>query len=159
MEEQMESRRASTLRRTLWVALPLTLLVLALIPRALAWGRHSHPSTQQELAEHMDHGLEHLLDKLDASDAQRERAGQIAERRAPALFALMNEGRGLKQKAKKVLLADQLDKAQLATLRSQLDSVYARTADTALDGFFELAEVLTPAQRKQLAERLARFEH
>lgn len=156
----MESRTNGSLRRALWIALPVLALAIAVAPRALAWGRHhAHPSTPEELSKRLDHGLEHLLDELDASAVQRERAARLAEARAPALFALMSEGRALRQKAKRVLLADQLDKAQLATLRTQLDSVYARSADTALQGLFELAEVLTPEQRKELAERLARFEH
>jgi Spy/CpxP family protein refolding chaperone len=155
----MEPRTKSLLRRSLWLALPALLVAVALVPRALAWGRHAHPSSQAELADHMDRGLEHLLDKLDATAAQRQQAKRIAEQRAPTLFALMSEGRALKAKAKAVLLAEQLDEGQLASLRVQIDSVYARTADVTLDGIFDLAGVLTPSQRKQLAERLSRFEH
>lgn len=156
----MESRSNRSLRRALWIALPLLALALAVAPRALAWGRHhARPSSPEELSKRLDHGLEHLLDELDASDAQRARAAQLAEARAPALFALMSEGRALRQKAKGVLLAKELDQTQLATLRAQLDSVYARGADSALQGLFDLAAVLTPEQRAKLAERLARFEH
>ena len=156
----MESRTNGSLRRALWIARPVLALAVAAAPRALAWGRHhARPSTPAELSKRLDHGLEHLLDELDATEVQRARAAQLADARAPALFAIMNEGHALRQKAKGVLLADKLDETQLAALRTQLDSVYARGADIALDGLFELAEVLTPKQRRELAERLARFEH
>jgi len=155
----MVFRNRSGFRKALWIAVPALVLLIASIPRALAWGRHhARPSSPDELSEHMEHGLEHLLDKVDATDAQQAQAAALADRRAPELFALMAEGRKLKQQAKQVLLAEQLDKAKLAELRGKLDAVYARTADATLGGFFELAELLTPAQRKQVAERLARFE-
>ena len=55
-------------------------------------------------------------------------------------------------------LAEQLDQAALARTRDELDALANRATDVGLSSVFELAEVLTPAQRQVLAERLARFE-
>lgn len=150
--------RTKWMLRALLVVLPLTLAAVA-IPRALAWGRHHHAHSPEELTKHMERGLEHLLDDLDATDAQRAQASRIAERRAPALFSLMGEGRELRQRAKAVLLAEQLDDKALASLRSQFDAIYARAADQAFAGLTDLSGVLSPEQRRELADRLARFEH
>jgi len=155
----METTTKSRLRRALWIALPVLAVGLVALPRALAWGHH-HPRAQnaQELNDHLDHGLEHLLDKLDATDAQREQASAITARHAPELFAIMSEGRATRQELKAVLLAETLDKARLDAAHAKLDALAARATDVGLASVFELAEVLTPAQRKQLAERLARFD-
>jgi protein CpxP len=153
-------RTRSRLRRALWILVPALALGALAIPRALAWTHdHHHAKTPAELNEHLERGLDHLLDRVDATDAQREQASAIASRRAPELFALLSEGRALRQKLKQVLLADKLDKAQLDTLRGQLDTLANRATDIGLSGVYELADVLTPAQRKELAERLSRFEH
>lgn len=154
----METRQ-SKLRRTLWIVVPVLAVGALALPRALAWGHHhAAPQTQAELAEHLEHGLEHLLDKVDATDEQREEASAIAERRAPQLFAVMAEGRAVRAKLKQVMLADKLDKAQLEQARTQITALTKQASDIGLDSAFELAEVLTPAQRKQVADRLSRFE-
>ena len=152
--------RSRFLRRTLWIALPALAIGALALPRALAWGRHHHarPSSPAELAERLEGGLDHVLDELDANDAQREQANAIAARRAPELFALMSEGHNVRQKLKQILLADKLDQAALEQARGDLDALLGRISDVGLDSVSELASVLTPAQRKQLSERLARFE-
>ncbi len=153
--------RSRLLRRTLWIALPALAIGALALPRALARGRHLHharPSSPAELAERLEGGLDHVLDELDASDAQREKANAIAARRAPELFGLMNEGHNVRQKLKQILLADKLDQAALDQARGDLDALLGRLSDVGLDSVSELSAVLTPAQRKQLAERLARFE-
>jgi Spy/CpxP family protein refolding chaperone len=157
----MENIAKTRLRRTLWIVVPaLVLAVGALsLPRALAWGHHhARPTTSAELASRMNGGIEHLLDRVDASDAQRERASALAEQRAPALFALMGEGRALRQQLKQALLAEQLDRARLDQLRGQIDALAQRAAGEGLDAVYALSDILTPAQRQQVAEHLARFD-
>lgn len=156
----MEIRNTSTLRRALWIVVPALLVAGFALPRALAWGHHHHgkASTPAELADHLELGLDHLLDRVDATDAQREQASAIASRRAPALFAVLTEGRAVRAQLKQVLLAPQLDKAKLEQARSQLDALASKASSIGLDSVYELAAVLTPAQRKQVADRLARFE-
>lgn len=155
----MEIRTKTRLRRALWVVLPVLAVGLVALPRAMAWGRHHHrPQNAQELNDHLDHGLEHLLDKIDATDAQRERASAITAQRAPELFAIMSEGRATRQELKQVLLADTLDRARLEAAHQKLNALAARATDVGLSSVAELSEVLTPAQRKQIADRLARFD-
>lgn len=156
----MEPTR-SKLRRALWVLIPALALGALAIPRALAWGfhHHHHAENAEELGEHLTHGLDRLLDRVEATDAQKTRASAIAERRAPELFALMEEGRALRKQLKQALLAEQLDKALLDKTRLDLDALADKLSDVGLSTMAELAEVLTPAQRKRIADKLAKFEH
>ena len=156
----MKTATKSSLRRALWVIVPALLVGAFALPRALAWGHH-HPraSSPAELAEHLEDGLDHLLDRVDATDAQRELASAIAERRAPELFAVITQGRAVRQQLKQALLAEQLDPQKLATARAQLNELATRASTIGLDSVYELAQVLTPAQRKQVADKLARFDH
>ena len=156
----MQTERSVRVRRVLWIVVPVLLVAMLALPKALAWGRHHvHAKSPAELTEHLDDKLEYVLDKVDASDAQRAKAHEIAERRAPELFALMSEGREARRALKDTLLAEQLDRARLDAARTRLDALADRATDVGLESVFELAEVLTPAQRKQIADRLARFEH
>jgi periplasmic protein CpxP/Spy len=155
----METRTKSKLRRALWVLVPVLAVGAFAVPRALAFGHHhAAPKSAPELAEHMEHGIDHLLDKVDATDEQREQANAIAERRAPQLFAVLDQGRQVRAQLKQVMLADTLDKTRLEQVRAQVDALTKQAADIGLDSAFELAQVLTPAQRKQVADRLSHFE-
>lgn len=147
-----------TIKRVLLIAVPIAVAAFAL-PRALAWGHHHmRPSSAAELSERLADKVEHVLDELDATDQQRARADALVQERAPQLFSLMSEGRELRIELKQVMLAEQLDRARLDAVRAKIDAVAQKAADTGLDAVFQLAEVLTPAQRKQLAEHLARFD-
>ncbi|MDB4987778.1 MAG: hypothetical protein JWN04_2956 [Myxococcaceae bacterium] len=155
----METRTKWQVRRALWIVLPALAVGAVALPRALAWGHHHHHAgSAAELAEHMESGLDHLLDQVDATDPQRAQANAIAARRAPELFAVITQGREVRQQLKQVLLAEQLDKTKLAGVQAQIDALARQASAIGLDTVFEVSEVLTPAQRKQVADRLARFE-
>lgn len=147
--------------RVLGVMVPALLVGAIALPRALAWGHHRYgpPSSAGELSERMRDKLEYVLDEVDASDAQRARADALAQERGARVFTLMSEGRGLRQQLKQALLADQLDRARVDALRGQLDGLVQRVTAEGLDGFYALAEILTPAQRTKVADKLARFDH
>jgi protein CpxP len=155
----MESVTKSRIRRALWVIVPALVVGALALPRALAWGHHHpHASSPAELADHLEDGLDHLLDRVDATDQQRARASAIAERRAPELFAVMTEGRAVRQELKLALLAEQLDHAKLDAARARLNELATKASTIGLDSVYELAQVLTPAQRKQVADKLSRFD-
>jgi len=152
-----------TSRRWLFLVVPAVLaLGLITLGRARASGPfcrgfHGHhaASSSAEVQEHLTDKVEHVLDAVDASDAQRKQADALAEKLAPTLFTLMGEGRVLRGELKTALLADQLDKARIDALRTRLDTLGDRLVDTSMDGVVALAEILTPAQRQKVGERLA----
>jgi Spy/CpxP family protein refolding chaperone len=120
---------------------------------------HAPPASAEEMAEHLDDKLEHLFDAVDATPAQRQQISAQAQKAAPQIFGLMGEGRELRGQLKTALLADKIDQARIDELRGKLELLTDRLLDTAMDGMVGVAQVLTPAQRKQVADKLARFHH
>jgi periplasmic protein CpxP/Spy len=147
------------IRRALYVIVPALLVGAFALPRALAWHHHHHVTSSVELAEHLDDGLDHLLDHIDASDAQHAQATAIAQKRAPELYAVVSEGREVRKQLSQALLAEHVDPAKVQAVRARLDALTTQASEIGLSSLTELAQVLTPAQRKQVSERLARFEH
>jgi protein CpxP len=120
---------------------------------------HHAPASAQEVEEHLGDKLEHLLDAVDATDAQRTQISARVKKLAPELFVLMGEGRELRTQLKTALLSDKLDAARIEELRGRLDVLTDKLLDTGMDGLVSVSEVLTPAQRKQVADKLARLHH
>jgi Spy/CpxP family protein refolding chaperone len=154
-----------TSRRWLYWALPAVLAVgLITFGRAYASGPfcrgfHGHhgASSSAEVAEHLEHKVEYVLDAVDANDAQRKQADALVQKLAPEMFKLMGDGHALRAELKSALLAEKLDKARIEVLRTRLDTLADRLVDTGMDGVVSLAEILTPAQRQKVADRLARM--
>jgi protein CpxP len=154
-----------TSRRWLYWAVPAAFLVgLITYGRASASGPfcrgfhgHGAPSSSDDVAEHLDHKVEYVLDAVDASAAQRKQADALVQKLSPAMFTLMVEGRALRGELKGALLAEKLDKTRIDELRVRLDGLSDRLVDTGMDGVVALAEILTPAQRQKVADRLARM--
>jgi periplasmic protein CpxP/Spy len=152
-----------TSRRWLFWALPAALVVGAItFGRAYASGPfcrgfHGHhgASSSAEVAEHLEHKIDYVLSAVDATSAQRKQADALVQKVAPEMFKLMGDGRALRSELKTALLAQQLDKAQIETLRTRLDSLADHLVDTGMDTVVALSEILTPAQRQKVADRLA----
>jgi Spy/CpxP family protein refolding chaperone len=152
-------------RRWWWLVVP-ALLALGVfgLTRASAsgpfcgfHGRHTPASTPAELEQHVSSKLEHLLDAVDASAAQRQQAAALVKGSSPELFELMSEGRGLRGELKTSLLADKLDAARIAELRERLSDLSQRLVETSMDGVVKLSAILTPAQRARVADQLSRW--
>jgi Spy/CpxP family protein refolding chaperone len=149
-------------RRWLWIALPALLIGGLSIARAQGhhgFGFHHHrPKTAQAMAERMQDRVGHLLDKLDATPAQHTQIEASVQKRAPELFALMEEGRTLRKSLKESLLGEKVDAAQVAALQAKLQNLGARLVTVGTEGLAEISSALTPAQRAKIADRLAFFE-
>src|SRR5689334_21405707 len=109
-------------RRALYVIVP-ALLVGALALPAMAWHHHHHVESSVELGEHLEEGLDFVLHKVDASDAQHKQATAIAQKRAPELYAVISEGREVRKQLKQALLAEQVDPAAVQAVRTRLDAL------------------------------------
>jgi protein CpxP len=124
-------------------------------------GCHGHDMAQspEDMKDHMSRKVEWIMDELDASAAQRKQVDAIVGTRAPEFYALMQQGRTVRGALKDALLADQLDTAKVEKARADLDALADRASDLGVDTLLQVAEVLTPAQRKQVAEHLANMHH
>ena len=109
------------------------------------------------LETHVDRALKHLYVEIDATDAQKQQLAPIVKGAARDLLPLRDTMRDARRQAVELLSQDTIDRAALETLRAD----QLKTADTASRRFTQaladVAAVLTPDQRKQLAERIDRW--
>jgi len=99
--------------------------------------------------------VDHMLDGLKASDAQRTQIRQIAQAAAADMSAQREAGRALRQKGLQLLAAPTVDAAAAETLRQQGLAQHDQASKRMLQAMLDIAKVLTPEQRAKLGERLA----
>lgn len=97
--------------------------------------------------------LMHLLDDVDASDAQREQIHAIFKTAREELRAQMQDGRGQHQQMLKLWAQPNIDAAAIDALRKQQQVQHERVAARMQAAFIEAGRVLTPEQRAKIAER------
>jgi Spy/CpxP family protein refolding chaperone len=120
-------------------------------------GRHETAKSADELRNHMQDRLEFVLDRLDATDAQRREVHTIAAKAAPEMFAIAREGRSLRVEIKESLTAATIDKARIERAHQALNALAARATDVGTRTLLAVAETLTPEQRQRVSEHFARM--
>ena len=110
-----------------------------------------------EVDEHLDRMLKHLYVEIDATDAQKQQLAPIVKAAARDLLPLRTQMHDARRQAVELLSRDQhrsggaRDAArEPARLADRRRSASPRRSPTS-------ADVLTPEQRKELAERIGRW--
>lgn len=148
------------------------LVVAVIIGGVVAWHHHahagycsfghgfSHASRNHELdparmREHAERMTEHMLERVDANVAQRQKVLAIARTAADDLQPLIEAHRATRASLYSALTAETVDPARLEQLRSETlqraDAVSRRLTQEIAD----MAAVLSPAQRRKLMARWA----
>ena len=104
--------------------------------------------------EHMGRMLDHMLDGLSATDAQRAQIKQIAEAAATDMKAQREAGRALREKGMQIFTAPTVDAAAAEQLRQQMLAQHDQSSRRALQAMLDASKVLTPEQRAKLADRM-----
>jgi len=104
--------------------------------------------------EHVGRAVDHLLDGLGATDAQRSQIKQIATAAAADLKAQRDAGRGLHEKAMQVFAAPSVDAAAAESLRQQMLAQHDQASKRMLQAMLDVSKVLTPEQRAKVGERM-----
>ena len=104
--------------------------------------------------EHVGRMVDHMLDGLNATDAQRAQIKQIATAAAVDLKAQAETGRGLRQRAMQVFTAPNVDANAVEAVRQQMLQQHDQMSRRASLAMIEVARVLTPEQRVRIAERM-----
>ncbi len=113
--------------------------------------RHFDPAQMEAFAAKR---LDHILDELDATDAQRARLGVIRDRLLGRAKTYLS-GRGSLHQAFLEAIGDEKpDAAALHALVDQRFEEMRKLAHEAVDGAIEAHGILTPAQRGQVADHL-----
>ena len=104
--------------------------------------------------EHIGRGVDHMLDGLNATDAQRAQIKQIAIAAATDLKAQREAGKGLREKGMQIFAAPTVDTAAAESLRQQMLAQHDRASKRVLQAMLDVSKVLTPEQRAKFADRI-----
>ena len=102
--------------------------------------------------------VDHMLDGLNATDAQRGQIKQIAQAAAADVKAQREATSGLREKAAQIFAAPVVDAAAAESLRQQMHAQHEQSSRRMLQAMLDVSKVLTPEQRAKLGERLKQRE-
>lgn len=101
-------------------------------------------------------GYEHLLESVDASEAQRSQIRQIMKSAMDELKPQRDSMRKLHEQGQALLSAPTVDANAVEALRQQAQAVHEVVSKRMSQALVAAANVLTPEQRAKLAERMAK---
>ena len=107
--------------------------------------------------ERLDRMLKHLYVEIDASDAQKQQLAPIVKGAARDLLPLRAKLHDARRQAVELLSRESVDRAALETLRADQLRLAEQASMRFTQALADVADVLTPEQRKQLAERIGRW--
>ena len=120
-------------------------------------GLHHAPMTADEITAHTDMFLQHVYVETAATDAQKAQIEPLVRQALTDLLPLHDHARDFHQQALAALSGDRVDRVALETLRAE----HMQAADAAsrriTQALADVADVLTPAQRKALAAHVAQL--
>jgi periplasmic protein CpxP/Spy len=115
------------------------------------------PLDPARLDEHLDRMLKHLYVEIDATDAQKQQLAPIVKAAAQDLLPLRARFHDARRQAIELLAQPSIDRAALEMLRAEQFNLADQASKRFVQALADVADVLTPAQRKQVAERLGRW--
>lgn len=98
--------------------------------------------------------IDHMLDGLGASDAQRTQIKQIAAAAAADLRGQREAGRALHERGMQIFAAPNIDAAAAESVRAQIQAQRDQASRRVLQAMLDIGKVLTPEQRAKLGERM-----
>jgi protein CpxP len=104
--------------------------------------------------EHVGRAVDHMLDGLNASAAQRSQIKQIAIAAATDMKAQRDAGRELHEKGMQIFAAPSVDAGAAEALRQQMLAQHDQASKRMLQAMLDVAKVLTPEQRAKFGERI-----
>ncbi|PYN49401.1 MAG: hypothetical protein DMD95_01275 [Candidatus Rokuibacteriota bacterium] len=107
--------------------------------------------------ERLDRMLKHLYVEIDASDAQKQQLAPIVKSAARDLLPVRARLHDARRQAVELLSRESVDRAALETLRADQLRLAEQASMRFTQALADVADVLTPEQRKQLAERIGRW--
>jgi Spy/CpxP family protein refolding chaperone len=114
------------------------------------------PLDAAAIDEHLDRMLKHLYVEIDATEEQKQRLAPIVKQAAKDLLPLREKGREAHKKAAELLTQDSIDRTAIETLRTEQLQLVEQGSRRFTQALADVADVLTPAQRRQIAQH---FEH
>ena len=107
--------------------------------------------------EHIDRMLKHLYVEIDATEAQKQRLAPIVKAAAHDMLPFRTQMRAARQQALELLSRDVVDRVALEALRADQLRLAEQASQRFTQALADVADVLTPGQRRQLAEHVGRW--
>ena len=96
-----------------------------------------------------------MLDRVNATPEQRTQIQQIMQSQASEMRAQREAGRALRQQAMALFAQPTVDADAVEALRQQQLAMHDAASKRMTAAMLEISRVLTPEQRKQMAEHMA----
>ena len=112
------------------------------------------PLDPAQVDEHLDRMLKHLYVEIDATDEQKQKLAPIVKQAAKDLLPLREKLQTAHKQAIELLTRDAIDRAAIEALRAEHLQLAEQASRRVTQTLADVAEVLTPAQRKELAARM-----
>lgn len=157
-ETHTQNTRSIKPRRTIrssirsWRFLAPALAVLTLGGGVATTAAYAHPAGQHEAGGEMGFGarrLQHLLDKVNATPAQRSQIEGIWNNLRPQLAGNHQQHKALHQQMAAAFTAPTVDPARIEQLRQQSMALENQRSQVFTQGLVQTAQVLSQAQRQQ----------
>ena len=125
---------------------------------ALAHGRRhgGGPIDPAKMEQHLERMLRHMYVEIDATDAQKQKLDPIVKQAARDLSPLREKVRVARRDGVKLLSADSIDRGAIERFRVQQIGATDAASKRFTQALADVAEVLTPEQRRKLAARAGR---
>ena len=126
--------------------------------KAFAYGRRhgGGPIDPADLEKRLDRMLKHFYVEIDATEAQKQQLEPIVKQAAKDLLPMREQLHAARREAISLLSQERVDPAALEALRAKQIGLADEASRRLTRAIGEAAEVLTPAQRKELAAHFAR---
>lgn len=124
----------------------------------LAHGRRG-PIDPAQMEERLDRMLKHVYVEIDATPEQQQKIDPLVKQAAEELRPLRAKVREARREGLRLFSAESIDRGAIERLRLEQMASADAASKRFTQALADVAEVLTPAQRKTLAARFARHGH
>lgn len=122
----------------------------------IGFGWHHGAGHGEDAAAHAERFLQHVYIEIDATDAQKARLEPIFRQAAADLSPLKQRFRDGHTQLHALLGNDTIDRAAVESIRAQQVAMADQASRVLTSAVLDATEVLTPAQRKTLLDRVRR---
>ncbi len=116
------------------------------------WAKGGTALTEERIRERMERAADRVLAKVDATDEQRAQVREIADLFAREVASFRSDRDDLRNRFLFAFEAETIDPGQVERIRNGATDLAAKAVGRAIDTAFRAASVLTPEQRKRLAQ-------
>lgn len=112
------------------------------------------PPTPEQMAQAIDHRISRLIKAVDGTPEQKDRLLKLAQAAMADMQPLRAQHLAARKKGMELLAASSIDRNTLERLRQEQITLADSMSKRVVQHMADAAEVLTPAQRSKLAERM-----